>query len=139
MGTLKETPVEIIRGRGSHKTEERVFVRRIHENFCVDPKCQFRGRHAVQGVCHTTTTSAGGHDWDYVDRLIALGNSFVDEVKTMAKRGKWSQKKYVAYLESAMACSWSNACSGLDELVRLRRQVSLLTDQVKRLKKRAKK
>lgn len=134
----KESPVEVIPGRGKHKTEQRVFARNIHENFCVQPGCRFRGKHAQQGVCHTTTTSAGGHDWGYVDRLIALGNSFVDEVKTMAKRGKWSRKRYVEYLESAMACSWSNSSSGLDELVRLRRQVSLLTDKVERLSKRAK-
>lgn len=127
---MKEKPVKVIPGTGRHKTEQRVFARNIHESFCIQPGCRFRGKHSVQGVCHTEATFEGGTDWTYVDAMIAGGNRFVEELRASMKRQKLTTKQKLDTVENHLACTWSNTISTIDELVRLRREVALLTHKL---------
>lgn len=131
----KRKPIRVIPNNGKHKTETRVFANELHETYCVQPRCKFRGKHAQQGVCHTTTTFDGGRDWSYVEKVIKSGDEFVAGLKGNCK--PYSDKKYISELESYAACIWSNNMFGLDELISLRREVALL--RLKTSGKKAKK
>jgi hypothetical protein len=55
MKIKEEKPIKIIPNTwAKHKSETKVFSREIHENFCMQKGCRFYGRHAQQGICHTT-------------------------------------------------------------------------------------
>jgi hypothetical protein len=133
----KEKPFKVIPHNGKHKTETRVFARNIHESFCRQPGCRFRGKPSVQGVCHTRETFEGGTDWAYVDALIAGGDRFVTELRASMARQKLTTKQRLSTAETHLACAWSNTISTTDELVRLRREVSLLRDRLNRKNRRA--
>lgn len=116
----KEVPVKIIPRRGKHRLETRIFARDIHETYCAQPGCKFKGGTAQQGVCHTTEPFAGG-DWKYIDRLEKYAEEVVKEAKKLYKG-----KSYITYLEAQHVADWMNSMFILDEVVRLRRKVALL-------------
>jgi hypothetical protein len=107
-----------------HKLETRVFARNIHETYCMEPKCRFFGEHAVQNVCHTTTTMGDSADWSYIDDAMQAGDAHLKSIRKQYK-GK-SPKEYTARLENEVRCIWTNSQTTLDECVRLRGEVELL-------------
>lgn len=129
---MDEKPVQIIKNKGRHKTETRVFNRNIHEHFCMQKGCKFYGRHAQQGVCHTTKTWAGSEDWSYIDAIMEEAAKATKEQLDIAR--KYKGKTYVRYLEDQLVCMWMNQMTGMDELIRLRRKVALLEHKSQRLR-----
>ena len=130
----REKPVEVIPGKETkHRTETRVFARKIHESFCMEPGCKFEGEHAVQNVCHTHTTMGNSSDWSYVDNIIKQGDDYLAGIQKIHKRRPAADAKFDAYirrLESEIVCIWTNNAFTLDELVRLRGELALLKKRV---------
>jgi len=121
----KEKPIKVVPSKGRrHKTETRIFARNIRELFCRQPGCKFKGKHAAQGVCHTTDTFAGGADWKHMDAAFELGKKATDEVRRIL-RGN-SAKHKIDYLLAMHESYWVNNVFHLDEMVRLRRENALL-------------
>jgi hypothetical protein len=110
--------------KGSHKGETRIFVRKIHENYCKKKGCKFYNKPEQQGVCHTTTTLQGSKDWSYIDSAMKGGYEALKELQTNWK-GK-SKSKYTKYLEDMYVTLEINANFTLDALIWLRRKVALL-------------
>ena len=127
----KEKPLQVIPHGGKHRTETRVFARQIHESYCAQKGCKFYGRHAVQGVCHTTKTFCDSFDWSYIDRAIAEGRRFVREARRLYKG-----RDYIRYLEALVESHWANEVCRLDELVRMRRNAALMEHKLARLSKK---
>lgn len=125
-----QTPIKIIPGKGKHRTETRVFVRNIHETWCVQPGCKFNGRPAQQGVCHTTTTFTGSTDWSYIE---ALEKDAVTHLAELLRRH--GRRSYLRRLEEDFICAHLNAAFHLDQLVYLRREVALLRLAVAKAKR----
>jgi len=137
----QEKPVQIIPSTGKenkkHKTEVRIFARNIHESFCVQPGCKFKGKHAVQNVCHTMTTFNGSKDWSYIDGVLEAGEKHLHELQTHHKSS--SKQEYIKILESHLACAWANTITSLDELIRLRGQVATLKHKNESISHKSKK
>ena len=123
--TAEPKPIRIIKNKGRHKTEMRVFPREIRENFCVDPKCKFKGQRAVQGVCFRDTEDVA--DWKKIERE---EKHISDELKHYRKKFHIDKmkdpKEYIEWLESMYTTAWMNWSFCLDEVIRLRRDNSLL-------------
>lgn len=120
-----EKPIKVIPHTSrKHKTETRVFAREIHETYCVDPKCKWRGQPAQQGVCHT---QLGRVPRAYIDEA---EKGAVDALANIRSHYK-DKAKYVKALESHLVCAFMNAEFGLDELVRLRMEVGELKMKLK--------
>ncbi len=99
-----------------HKTEKR--QREIDEHFCVEPGCEFEGRHAQQGVCHTTETDVAD-----IDKLYSVAESFAKDLREFHKVHYGGDKdEYISYLESVYECAMLNWTFGLDEMIRLRKE-----------------
>ncbi len=130
MKTVK--PDEIIPGKGKHRVDTHIFPRRIHESWCAQKGCQFNGKPAVQGVCHSTETFAGDPDYSYWEHMDKIVQDHMVVLRKMLK-GR-SPKEQRLRLESEIACGLMNAWSGLDETIRLLRDLSLLQDEMRRLK-----
>jgi hypothetical protein len=118
-----DKPIEIIKHKGKHRTETRVFARNIHETFCTQPKCKFSGQHAQQGICHTTEPELV--DWDRIDKQ---DKQVEEELEWAKKRHKGSE--YVKYLEAMYSCVWLNWQATIDECIKLRRDNALLKLEV---------
>lgn len=121
-----ETPVEIISGTGEHKTEQRIFVRRNYEHYCVDPNCQFNGKHAQQGICY----SADGELVDY-KKLEAKEKELETELKEI-KEIYTDKDEYIQWLEAMYVCSQLNWDSTLDECIHLRAKNSVLVAKLEK-------
>jgi len=134
----KEKPVrtEPCEWSRKHKMETRVFAREIHEQFCVQPGCRFRGRLAQQGVCHSRdpyVEETGALGWKYIQ----LVERYAEESLQLLRRARFrSRRDYVKYLESCYACSIMNDAFTLDNLVLLRKENALLKLEVERLGKK---
>jgi hypothetical protein len=112
-----------------HKTELRTVRSSYKRSFCLQKGCKFYGKEAQQGICHTEPDT---HDnWDLVDRHLALaekhGEDYVKEIKTIYKGNK---RAYIKYLENTVAVHWMQETSNLDEVIALRRRISLLKHKV---------
>lgn len=121
-----EMPLKICvndKHRSGHQTETRIFSRKIHETFCVQPRCRFRGKIAVQGVCHTTKSAAD----DSFEMAMRHGQELVDFY-----RKRYRGKKLTAILEQQLVCIWANGELTLDELVRTRAENATLKDRLSR-------
>lgn len=126
MKTKKEIPVRTYPSKGgTHKTEYRVFAREIHEHFCMQPKCKFKGRYAQQGVCYSTKGEIV--DFDRLDEHAASTKKELDSVKK-----RYKGKEYVRWLEAMYDCASVNWMMTLDDLIRLRRDNSLLQEELRR-------
>lgn len=125
-----EKPVKVIPRKGKHKTETRVFARNIHESYCVQEGCPFKGQPSVQGVCHTTETFSGSPDWSYVELAEKTAESMLADLKK--RRRKMGPKEYVANLESCYVVGWMQQITLMDELIYLRRKVALLELKTKK-------
>jgi hypothetical protein len=97
-----------------HKLERRIFNREIHETYCADDACEFKGQPAAQGVCHTQQPYA--FHWE---SFIKVEKESEEELKSMRERAA-STEEYIETLESQYICQQMNQWSTLDELVRLR-------------------
>lgn len=129
--TDAEKPVEIIAGKNEkHKTETRVFARRIRETWCVQPGCEYQGELAAQGLCFSTKTFMEQEDWRYIDTLIEGAEEFVQSVKQHAKHRKLTDKQYIKDLESHLATAWMNVMTTSDVMVRQRHDLALLKKRV---------
>jgi hypothetical protein len=119
MSEKEEIPVLVeLHDREGHRTETRVYARTIQETWCRDPACDFFGKPAVQGVCHTTEPSfEGGYTY------WKLAEKYADEsLHEIQKRYKGkSHEEYVEEIESSYICWMINATSMMDELIHLRR------------------
>jgi hypothetical protein len=123
MKMKKEVPIKIIKGCGRHKTETRVFARDIHEHYCVQEGCKFRGKPAQQGVCHTTEPFVDGMSWDYLGKIEKYAENCLKDARRMHK-GK-TRKEYISYLESCYVCDWISTVLTTDELIMLRKKLAL--------------
>lgn len=103
----------------AHALEVRVFARDIAESYCTQPRCEFNGKPAQQGVCYTNRGEA--LDWGRVD---LLEKRIEDELAVFRK--KYTGKKYIEWLEAMYTCAQLNWSIGLDETIRLRREVALI-------------
>ena len=123
--TLEPKPIKIIKHKGQHKTETRVFPREIHENFCVDSKCKFKGQHAVQGVCFQDKADVS--DWKKIEKE---EKRIDDELRYFRKKFNVDKmkdpKEYIEWLESMYTTAQMNWAFVLDEVIRLRRDNALL-------------
>ena len=113
----EEKPIEVrpFKSNG-HMLETRIFKRNIHETFCVQPRCKFKGRHAAQGICHTSDTLSG-LSYKHLETVEKRALESLAEMKEVHKvnGGSW-----VKCLESHLVCQFMNDFFTLDELVRLR-------------------
>lgn len=118
MSKKAEKPIRIVKYRHGrkHKTEGRVFVREIHESYCVQKGCKFYGKRSAQGICDTRDTFYGG-SFAYIDKM---EKRIVEELKEAKKHFGKEPKKWVRYLESQHICDSMNTAFTLDELIRLR-------------------
>jgi len=132
-----EVPIKIIPGKGMHKTETRVFARNIHEAYCIQPGCKFKGKKAQQGVCHTTKPWVGGK-WDYLDAVFVEAGKAAKELLASSKKYSKSHKDYVKNLEEHIAVDWVNTIFHIDGMIRMRREVALLRVENERLKAKLK-
>jgi hypothetical protein len=118
-------PIKIIKGKGRHKTETRVFPREIRETFCVHPSCKFKGQHAVQGVCFRDREDVA--DWKKIRRE---EKRIEEELKYFRKKfcvdKMKDPKEYIEWLESMYTTAQMNWSFVLDEVIRLRRDNTLL-------------
>ena len=120
-----EKPIKVIPHTSrKHKTETRVFAREIHETYCVDPKCKWRGQPAQQGVCHT---QLGRVTRAYLDEVEKRCMDIPMHIRLSTK----SHAEYVKSLEYHLVCARMNAEFGLDELARLRMEVGELKMKLK--------
>ena len=115
--TEKEKPIEVkpYKSKG-HRLETRIFKRNIHETFCVQPRCKFRGRHAAQGICFDRETISG---LDYKN-LEIVEKKALESLAEMKEVHKANGGSWVKYLEGQLVCQFMNEFFTLDELVRLR-------------------
>jgi hypothetical protein len=145
--TMREKPILVFRNKWSrrHKTETRVFARKINETFCVQEGCKFRGRHAQQGVCHTRepyVAKTGGWGWRYHAALEEHAEEHLRLLRKLFQNSyapKLSRNDYVAHLESGFVCNLMNEAFTMDELVRRRRECALLRLRVESLAARVRK
>ena len=114
----KEKPIRVIEHKGKHRTETRVFARDIHESYCTQPGCRFKGQPSQQGVCHTVLDKPVRI---YLDDVEARAEQMLKELQ--AHRKRLGTKKYIERLESHVFCTWMNSEFGLDELINLRARV----------------
>lgn len=123
--TTKDKPVDVRKYRGDdgHCLETRIFARRIHETYCVEPGCKFKGKHAAQGVCFSKLKSA---DNAYLERIEKRAVEFLKETREIRKRSKMSPGAYIKWLESHILCDWMNQEFTMDELIRMRGKTALL-------------
>ena len=64
-----EAPISVKQHRSEgHSLETRVFERKILETFCVQPRYEFRGKRAAQGVCYDRK-SLSGQKFKYLDAM----------------------------------------------------------------------
>ena len=126
-----EKPVRVIQHKDrKHKTETRVFRRDIHESFCDQKGCEFYGKHAAQGVCHTRFGDAFPHA--YFD---AISKSAESTVAFYRKQYKGKRlKEYVKVLEGMAICAFMNERLGLDELIRHRIETARLRNRAGKYK-----
>lgn len=122
----KEKPVRVVPTKWSrgHKTETR--IREIHESFCVQSGCKFKGKRSQQGVCHTTDSIAGKKaPLVYVDQVMKYAEEGLKEFRRLNRgKGPGATGTYVRYLESMYVCHVATNSFMLDELVKLRAQVA---------------
>ena len=123
-----EKPIKVIPHTGPHKTETRVFVRQIHEAWCMDPKCKWYKQPAQQGVCHTVL---GQRTDAYLDEA---EKSATEQLAHVRKHSR-GPKDYMKQLEAQLMCALMNNSFTLDELVRLRVEVGTLKLLVGKRKK----
>lgn len=110
-----------------HKTElrERVEVR-FNESYCIEPDCEYNGKPAVQGHCHTRLDSETDH---YIDRIEKAAESILQHT-----REHNSGEEYVKALEAQFMSAWINVEFGTDNLVRLRRENAALKLRIEQSK-----
>jgi len=107
---------EGMRLKKNHKTEIR--KREVHETFCIEPGCEFEGKRAAQGICHTVESAT---DTQYVKKVMAHGEKLLKEMRGVRYKNKARTKEqWIKYLEGYLVCTWANHWFGLDELIHLR-------------------
>jgi predicted Fe-S protein YdhL (DUF1289 family) len=131
-----EEPIKVLKNKGrSHKTEIRVFARNIHETFCVDPKCKFKGQHAVQGVCFRDKEEIA--DWKKIEREEKRIDEELRHYRKKFHVDKMKDpKEYIEWLESMYTTAWMNWSFVLDEVIRLRRDNALLKAPLTKIAKK---
>lgn len=111
-----------MRKQKQHRTKavERSYTTKI----CDQPDCEFRGKEAQQGVCHTM-------DGDLIswDRLDAHEKEIIADLADMKKR---EGKDYVRALEAHYISAMLNWEGALDEAIRLRRDLAVLKNRTSR-------
>lgn len=121
---LPSNVVRVVEGKGPHRVDTRVFARNIHEAYCMQKGCKFYGKHAQQGVCHTTKTFAGDSGFAYWEHLSDVVERHLVGLRKHVLK-KLSLRGQVRRLESELACALINSWGQLDEMVRLRRDAAL--------------
>ena len=123
-----EAPISVKQHRSEgHSLETRVFERKILETFCVQPRCEFRGKRAAQGVCYDRK-SLSGQKFKYLDATEKYAVENLQEARK-AHRGQ-SDRKWVTNLESHFITHEMNQIFSLDELVRLRAENARLRSKL---------
>lgn len=111
-----------MRKKKEHRTKpaERSYSIKI----CDQPGCEFRGKEAQQGVCHTT-------DGDLISwaKLDEHEKEITADLADMKKR---EGKSYVRALEAHYISAMLNWQGALDETVKLRRDLAVLKSQGRR-------
>lgn len=101
-----------------HRQEQR--ERPITENFCMDKKCAFFGKHAQQGVCFS-----GEANLIDLAKLEREEKQLGDELKSMWKQAKGDKDVYIKTLEAYYLCAMLNWSGTLDEVIQLRKREAL--------------
>lgn len=103
----------------SHRTTPR--HRDIVEFVCDEPTCEFYGKQAAQGVCHTTDVFEPEVD-RYIRRVEKSGEDMLAESRLCFEehQRRHPDASWVAYLESQLVCDWMNHQFVLDECIQLR-------------------
>lgn len=106
-----------------HQTEYR--ERKILDTFCIEPGCEYKGKHAVQGHCY--------HKLDddtekYINKMIARAN---EEIVWMKNH---YGDKYLERLEALCHHEIINRWFTLDELISLRYDNAKLLHENAKLK-----
>lgn len=120
--------------RTSHRMEGRYFAREQVETYCVQPRCRFRGKRAVQGVCFSTDPFVEGMNWDYFNAMQKAAFRYMEEVRSIYQKG--GKDDYIRALEGSLKSDWINSILHHDEMISLRREVALLRLKLERTKKR---
>ena len=112
----KAPPIRVKRYESiaGHCLEERVFLREVHETFCIHPRCKFRGKHAAQGVCFDKVLPRSLKLM--VENIAQAQREIADLRRAHRKKStSWRIRNLEAYL------SWllTSHRQVLDELVRL--------------------
>lgn len=107
-----------------HRMETRVFVREIHQYWCVDPTCRFNGQPAQQGVCHS---KLGRPAAAYLGRVERDAEKMVASLRETEK-----PKDVIKVLASHLVCTTMNYDFLLDEVVKLRAEVGTLRLEAKK-------
>ncbi len=118
-----DKPISVRRYRSEgHRLETRVFQRDIHETFCVDPRCKFKGKRAAQGVCFTKDTLTGfpHKAFEIAEQRAQDALRETREVYQMNRRRIKNFPSWVTYLEHHFISDQMNGNFRLDELIRLR-------------------
>lgn len=109
-----------------HKREIR--KREYDESYCAEPTCEFFGERVQQGVCHTTEPDVA--DLEKIDKHITeLAEGLLD----IRKNHYPNAEDYIPWLEAHYECAMVNWAFGLDECIRLRREVALLKMKLAKL------
>ena len=105
--------------RKQHRTKAAENTRAI--TICDQPGCEFRGKEAQQGICHTT-------DGDLIswDKLEAHEKEITVDLADMKRR---EGKDYVRALEAHYICAMMNWQGALDETIKLRRDLAVLKNR----------
>ena len=109
-----------------HRTELRERVEyRLNESYCIEPGCEYNGKPAVQGHCHTRLDTETDR---YIDRIEKDAESILQHTREHNP----GTAEYVEALESQFMCAWINVEFGIDNLVRLRRENAALKAELER-------
>ncbi len=97
-----------------HRRENR--PRQIDESYCVEPTCEFNGKHAQQGVCFNLDRE--GREWE---QIFAASKRLSDEMLAIRKE-KFADDpaEYTRWLEAMYETAMMNWGNTLDECICLR-------------------
>ncbi len=112
-----------------HKRERR--PREIDEYFCAEPGCEFEGRHAQQGVCHTNEP-----DFVVNERLEKYAEESAQELLRIRREHYPDDAEYIEWLEAHYECAQINWTFTLDECIRLRVENARLKLRLEKYEKR---
>lgn len=107
-----------------HRTELR--PRQIVDSICLESGCDYEGKPAVQGHCHSRLDEPTAK---YIEEKERAALAIIEHLKTHTD----DHTDYVRTLESYYICSWMNGEFTLDELVRLRKNTAAMRHALEEL------